>query len=243
MTQEREEMEVTNEGNLNNSAKVQQKHFYTNVTFWTLLLTNLAVIVWAVWKDWALAEIIWIYWIQSVGIGIFWFIRILSLKEFSTKDFTLDYEKPVPETVEGKGNTAAAFLFSYSFFIIFYGTLIISILDTIPTLGILLAGLAFLCEQIFSFNYKKDQPTQQKPNIGNMVLCPHLRALTVPVLMLLAKSEGGDRIFEHDSVFVLIVFLLLKTFIDMVMYSFEERGFADDPILDGKADSSTSSRG
>ena len=218
-----------------------QKQFTSDISFWALLISNFIVIVWAVLKKWTLPEIVWIYWVQSVGIGFFWYRRILSLKEFSTKNFSFftlyDGENPVTETVEDKEKAAKFFVRVYGISLLIYALAIIAFLKTFLTLSLILAGLVFLCEQTFSFHYKKDQPAQHKPNLGKMFICPCFRLLTAPALVLLGEAtKDGEIIFDQDSVFVLVVFLLLKTVADIVIYSFEERGFADDTALDTNED-------
>ena len=52
-------------------------------SMWSLLGSNLLVIFLAVFQGWSVVTIMLIYWTQSVIIGFFTFVRILTLKEFS----------------------------------------------------------------------------------------------------------------------------------------------------------------
>ena len=70
----------------------------------TLLLSNLLTLILAVAYQWPVAQILWIYWAQSVIIGISNVIRMLRLKEFSTKGIKMN-GKPVPETPAAKRQT------------------------------------------------------------------------------------------------------------------------------------------
>ena len=56
----------------------------SDLTIRSLIASNLVVIVWALIEKWSIVTIMWIYWTQSVTIGIFWFIKMLTLKNFST---------------------------------------------------------------------------------------------------------------------------------------------------------------
>ncbi|MHC4498780.1 MAG: DUF6498-containing protein [Planctomycetota bacterium] len=39
--------------------------FYSDLSFWGLIASNLLVVVWALAENWALAIIMWVYWSQS----------------------------------------------------------------------------------------------------------------------------------------------------------------------------------
>ncbi|MCX6801619.1 MAG: DUF6498-containing protein [Candidatus Diapherotrites archaeon] len=53
----------------------------------SLLAANLFTIAIAVTQGWGLLQLLWVYWFQSVIIGVFNYLRILNLKEFSTDNF------------------------------------------------------------------------------------------------------------------------------------------------------------
>ncbi|MHC4109626.1 MAG: DUF6498-containing protein, partial [Planctomycetota bacterium] len=84
------------------------KQFYSDLSLWALIISNLIVIVWALIEGWQFAIVVWVYWSQSVAIGALWFFKILTLKEFSTKGFTIN-EKAVKPTTDTKSHTAFFF--------------------------------------------------------------------------------------------------------------------------------------
>lgn len=45
-----------------------------------LIMANVAVIILAIWQNWSFGNMLWIYWYQSVIIGIFHFFRLLFFK-------------------------------------------------------------------------------------------------------------------------------------------------------------------
>ena len=63
-------------------------------------------------ENWDISTIIWIYWFQSVIIGLFNFTRIL--QEFSTEGFKIN-DNPAPPTTSTKIFTACFFLLHYGF--------------------------------------------------------------------------------------------------------------------------------
>ena len=62
-----------------------------------LVLSNLATMAFALVERWDLSVVMWIYWGQSVVIGFFNWRRILSLRQFSTENFTMN-DQPVDPT-------------------------------------------------------------------------------------------------------------------------------------------------
>ena len=86
--------------------------FRFNLSDWWLLVTNLGVIGVAVWQGWDLATLVWIYWLQSIVIGGFNFVKLLSLERFSTKNFRIN-NRLVDPTRFVKYYTAFFFLFHY----------------------------------------------------------------------------------------------------------------------------------
>lgn len=90
-----------------------------DLSIWVLLASNLAAIIWAQIAAWQLGTVMWVYWTQSVGIGVLWFFKILTLREFSTEGFTMN-ERSVQPTIETRNRTAFFFLFHYGFFHVGY---------------------------------------------------------------------------------------------------------------------------
>lgn len=92
-----------------------------------LLLSNLVTIVLAVYQQWDVYVLMWIYWGQSVIIGYFNVRRIMDLKKFSTTGFKINNRsvKPTPET---QRKTAVFFALHYGFF--HFGYLVFLTADT-----------------------------------------------------------------------------------------------------------------
>ena len=57
---------------------------------WILILSNLFVIALAVYEKWDIGVLMWIYWSQSVAIGILNFLKIINLRNFTTDGFTIN---------------------------------------------------------------------------------------------------------------------------------------------------------
>ncbi len=200
-------------------SKMIRKSFGSDLSLWALIASNLVTIVWALIGGWPLAIIIWVYWSQSVTIGILWFFKILTLKEFSTKGFTIN-DKAVEATTSTKIRTAFFFLAHYGFFHFVYAIFLLGDFKTarIQTISFM-AGL-FLVYQCFSFFYNRKWEGKQKPNIGKMMFFPYARIIPMHITILFGGILSGGKM-------ILALFMLLKTFADVIMHVVEKKGFGD----------------
>ncbi len=80
-----------------------------------LLLSNLLTIAWALFEGWRIADVMFVYWVQSVVIGYFNYQRIMDLKKFSTKNFRINNRQPDP-TPETRKKVAVFFAMHYGIF-------------------------------------------------------------------------------------------------------------------------------
>lgn len=197
----------------------KKKRFYSDLSLWALLASNLIVIAWALKEGWSVEIIMWIYLSQSIFIGIFWFFKILTLKEFTTKGFYSGGQK-VKTTKKARNEVAVFFLVHYGLFHIVYLLTLVKETKSVPIFQILvLAGIFFLY-QCFSFFYSKKWEAKEKPNIGTMMLFPYARIIPMHLTMCIALSEWGQQQ-------TLALFLSLKLLADIIMHMVERRGFAD----------------
>jgi hypothetical protein len=213
---------------------VKWKQYFSNPSVWSLIASNLLIIIWALISQWSVFVIMWIYWAQSVGIGIVWFIKLISLKDFTTKDFKIS-DRPVAPSLSTKIKVSLFFPFHYGLFHLVYAMFLAGFSaslakdgESIESLPIVIGGVIFLANQLFSFFYNIESDRSQKPNIGKLMFFPysrifpmHITVMAVPVL----RAMG----FGVDGSLFLILFLLLKTFADMTMHIRQLQGFADKP--------------
>lgn len=176
-----------------------------------LIAINLITIFLAVIQKWDLPIMLFIYWSQSVIIGLFYFIKILNLKNFVTDDFKIN-RKSVEPTKETKNKTAFFFLLNYGIFHLAYLAFILSTARPYFTsIYPILIGIGlFFINHLFSFvkNFKKD--TEKKQNIGRVMTTPYARIIPMHLAMIFGFFTTG-----------LLFFLILKTFADVIMHNFE----------------------
>ena len=182
-----------------------------------LLLSNLVTIVLAVYQQWDVFVLMWIYWGQSVVIGYFNVHRILDLKKFSTTGFLIN-DKPVKPTPETQRKTAVFFAIHYGMFHLGYMVFLgekTSVEGGFPLFGVVLCIGVFFLNHWFSYRYNREQEQDRVPNIGNIMFFPYIRIIPMHLMIVAGVTFFGG------STGALIAFLLLKTAADVAMHVIE----------------------
>jgi hypothetical protein len=151
--------------------------------------------------------VIWIYWCQSVIIGLFNFFDLLLIKKFSAKDFKLNDE---PVTEKNKGCTAWFFLLHYGFFhFAYFIFLAVSFHTLLNSKIILLAVAAFFLESLLTFRRKRAIEKEIKVSLGGIFMLPYIRIIPMHLTILLPAF------FDWQPS---VLFILLKTLADIIFY-------------------------
>lgn len=183
-----------------------------NLSTLSLFISNLIIIVLAIIQTWDIATVLWVYWMQSIIIGFFQFLRILSLKNFSTENFKIN-NQPATSTQSTKTFTAFFFAFHYGFFHFIYAIFLFNFFqnDTNFNLQNILIGFGvFFTNHLFSFIHNKISDEKLKPNIGTLMFQPYLRIIPMHLIIILGAM------FENQT--KLIFFLSLKTLADLIFH-------------------------
>jgi len=193
------------------------RHFRVDRSVALLVLANLVTIVIAVVQKWNLRDIMWIYWGQSVIIGVFNWRRILDLKQFSTEGFRIN-DQPVEPTRKTQLQTAWFFLFHYGFFHFVYFLFLYHDNRPLPNSRLLVIAAcigAFLVNHAFSYWHNRERDMNRKPNIGTVMFFPYARI--IPMHLTIVSGS----FFAGDSRAGLLLFLGLKTVADVIMHMVE----------------------
>lgn len=187
-----------------------------NSSIISLFISNILVIFLAIIQKWDTATILWVYWMQSVIIGFFQFLRILSLKKFSTDNFTINNHSVLP-TSNTKIFTSFFFAFHYGFFHFIYAIFLFSIFKSSQPLDFkyfFIGGFIFFLNHLYSFYYNKIADEQKTQNIGQLMFYPYARIIPMHLIIIFGAILGH---------FTLIIFLFLKTFTDLAMHIIKHR--------------------
>jgi len=192
-----------------------------DVSFLGVVLGNAVAIVLALLQGWNIDELMWVYWGQSVVIGITNVVRMLSLTEFTTKGMTMN-DRPVPETAAAKIQVATFFALHYGFFHLIYAIFLwqqMALNTLLARDRIVLAFCvgAFVISHVFSLRHNRGSDfREKKPNLGTLMFYPYLRIIPMHLAIIFGSLLGDAR---------LLLFMGLKTFADAGMHLVEHRIF------------------
>ena len=185
----------------------------------TLIASNLLTIAVAVYQKWNPGTVMWIYWGQSVIIGVFNVVRMWTLQDFTTDGLKMNGQ-PVAPTTASKRYVAIFFMVHYGFFHLVYAIF----LTTMTNLSgqdarmILICTAAFFVNHLFSYYYNKDNDDKRKVNLGTLMFFPYARIIPLHITIITG-------LMLSKTTWALVLFLSLKTVADLVMHAVEHRTF------------------
>lgn len=177
------------------------------------------VMAMALAEGWELGTAMYIYWWQSVIIGVFNAVRIATLEGFALKGKT-GAEVPVSGLNFAKYFLAGFFAFHYGFFHFGYLFFLKSFSQTVDAQLVFLTAGAFFLNHLFSFFYNAKQDAGQA-DIGKIFMAPYARI--VPMHLTIIFGMGFLMFFQNRIAeeLVLIFFMILKTLADVKMHADE----------------------
>ena len=180
---------------------------FSDPGFWFLLLINSWLIYYYLQTPGEFNTIVWIYWLQSVLIGLFTFIQLLRIKNPDEKSLTMNNQ---PISKNSMGCAAFFFLAHYGFFHFVYAIfLLVRFSKGANTKMILITGCIFLIESTMQLLRRRNNTFEQKENVGRIFLTPYLRIVPMHLMILLPNILDMS---------VTVVFLILKMMADIAMY-------------------------
>ncbi|HEV8081461.1 MAG TPA: DUF6498-containing protein [Chitinophagaceae bacterium] len=153
--------------------------------------------------------LVFLYWGQSVLIGIFNFADLLTAKDIIPGSISIN-DIPVNNSARSKGCTASFFAVHYGFFHLAYGIFILISTKLKIDFHFVLIGLAaFSLNLTIQFIKHKQWQRTNAVNLGTMFFLPYLRIIPMHLMIL-------GPVFLHWQAST--IFLVLKTVADVVMY-------------------------
>jgi hypothetical protein len=195
-------------------------------SLWSLVFSNLITIVIALVEQWSFLTLMWVYWFQSVIIGVFNIVRMLQLKKFSTEGFTSNGQ-PVPPTRKSQIETAVFFFFHYGFFhagylLFIWGGGFGGADPGFPVADaqfIAVSTAVFLGNHLLSYVQHRHETEDRVLNLGALMFYPYLRIIPMHLTIIFGGILGT----------ALPVFLILKALADTGMH------YVEHAVLMGKA--------
>ena len=165
---------------------------------------------------WRLVDMMLVFWLQSIVIGVSNVFRILALDKFSTENFKIN-NRSVQPTPAVKRQTAGFFAMHFGFFHLIYFMFLMTGNFGDPRLDwdILLCGVAFVVSHAYSYRYHVAMDRKGTPNIGTLMFLPYARVLPMHLTIILGSMA--------PNTFGIVLFGVLKTAADAVMHQVEHR--------------------
>lgn len=187
---------------------MKKYQFLYNPGVWSLLATNLYIIYYYFQHPNSIHTVIAIYWIQSVLIGLFNFLDIITLQKVKADSFK--------DSNTGKdwstGCAGTFFLVHYGIFhfvyLIFLSTSMLKIKE-LDWQFIILSFWILVASGIIHFIQHKLRNKTEEANLGVLFFLPYTRVVPMHLFILIPSFL---------SISGALVFLFLKTIADVAMY-------------------------
>lgn len=210
----------------------------------SLVFSNLLVITLAVFEGWDFTTVMFIYWVQSLIIGLFTMVRLLFadtalIAEELAAAQAQAQEGDVRDTgrlrIWGMKIGVSVFfvvhygLFNLFYFVLFIGSESFGTLDTVQP-AIWAPIVIFFLNHLFSMLYYWKGEKKGGQFIANSILLPYIRIIPMYLtLMIGGFITGLFQLAGFTTLLpMLVVFLALKAYMDIrmhiVMHGMEARG-------------------
>ena len=188
------------------------KKYFSNPYLLMLLASNIYCIWYFNSHSNGFVTVVWIYWLQSVIIGFFNFVDLLTIKNYDAGDTTINGK---PLTEKSKGCLPWFFAVHFGIFHIVYMIFIAVYLGINVDKRFFLIGVAaFLLESLSSFIRRKNAEQQIKFDIGSIFFLPYLRVIPMHLMIM-----GSVFLSVQPS----LIFLVLKTIADILSFMWYQK--------------------
>jgi len=200
-----------------NNIKSEQ-HFYSDLSFWSLLIANIITMVWALKEGWSLELMIWVYFSQNIILGISWAAKV--------------FDSPIDSSYTKKVQSVVVFLPHYLIMHFFYGVSLHNFLSkelfTNFKFILTMAGIFFFSETVSYFAGNSLSRTRPL-SLAKVQLFPYARIVPMHIVVCVGVVLEAGGINSHLTV---MFFLLLKAFADVAMYVVERSSVFGDLVTD-----------
>ena len=179
-------------------------------SFWLLFAMNMYCIYYYQQHPEAFKTIVWIYWIQSVLIGLFNFLYLLTLKNVVPGSWGI--QRGEGKTVQQTPlQSAIFFLLHYGVFHLVYMIFLFAMVKegSVDMLFILISAAAFSLSLVVDFIRKKIQEQTSAVDVNIAFFLPYVRIIPMHLMFFVPVFLG----WKMSS-----AFLVLKTIADIAMY-------------------------
>jgi len=217
------------------------KNILSDRELWFVLVFNMVLAVGYMTGYFSMDTLVWIYYFQSILIGIGNTVRMSLLKDYSTANFQVNGESVEPNAAT-KRFSALFFLFHYGFFhLVYFIFLAVSSFDNGSKLDfrlVLINVILIAGNTLVSTWSNVLQDRINKPAISTMFFTPYLRVFPMHLFIMIGftmKTETVIAGFIINQSNLFWVFLLLKIVSDSLMHIIIQKSWREKRIkpMDG----------
>lgn len=184
------------------------KRIITNIS---LLIANIITIYVVMSGSWGFSEVILIYWAQAAIIGVFTFKKLRFIEEF---------KKTLRGKENNKGFGSSFFAMHYGAFFFVYFIFIAGLIRPEAFLASMISIILFYINHLISYEVYKEKLKLPTINTDTIATTPYLRIIPMHFIIMVGGFFFG---FDNTSRSVIIVFMLLKTAIDLTLHNVEHK--------------------
>ena len=204
--------------------RILNKETFKSLSVWSLLTSNLLIALFTIIEKQSVLNILWIYWFQSVIIGVFNFFKIITLKDYTVDGMKMN-GKPLTKSKSAKIGVAVFFLFHYGFFHLVYAVFLSAFIligaiskGGIDVTFILLTSMIFFIHYLveFIFTFRQEQLTVH--SLPKLMFVPYKRIIPMHLTIILSGFVlvGGAFGSVNHNITILLIFIGLKTVMDII---------------------------
>jgi hypothetical protein len=210
------------------AGKMFNKKMFKSFSVWSVLFSNFLIALFTIIENESVLNVLWIYWFQSVIIGVFNFFKIISLNDFTVDGLKMN-NKLLTNSKAAKASVAIFFLFHYGFFHFVYAIFLFAFFSMnsisnggIDVVFILLTSLVFFINYLveFIFSFRREQSIVQ--SLPKLMMAPYKRIIPMHLTIILSGFVlvGGAVGVTNSNVVILLIFIGLKTLMDLFSHSY-----------------------
>ncbi len=173
----------------------------------------------------SILEVLWIYWLQSVVIGVVNVWRILTTPLQSPQVHSVQTLSSTVVALARYG-TAGFFVFHYGMFHLGYAVFLVGfslqggssvLAGSISPVWILISGFLFGLHHLITFIIERTKIRQfpdQAPSLGQVMMRPYARIIPMHLIIIFGPMIAS--LFGNVAIFV--VFMVMKTLADVGLF-------------------------
>lgn len=199
-----------------------------------LLVSNLIIIAWALYEGWDAYVLMWLYWTQSITIGLFFFLRIVTYTNVYGRNWLNRDGSPQRLHIILRFGAGLFFLFHYGFFHFGYAAFLQAGFlrrqnQAWPAVPVVIGACIFLVSQAVSFITDLRQGERKPASLAKLMAFPYVRIMPMHLTIMIVGFLQLQRI---EGPWVLLVFLLLKTVADLNGHVKLKKGFGEKELTE-----------